>query len=134
MLWLKNIWGMRLCGARKFIQTRKTIYSIQFEREMLSLSSFKYYIFDRFEFLPYIPLSFCPYINLYCTCKMQLFWVQVSESMQPFVTIERTWIPSDIQTVTKKKTYTIKKSYFWKIFRDKFNIFFHNSWDKGWSF
>ncbi len=40
---------------------------------------------------------------------------------------------SYIQTVTKK-TYTVRKSYFWNLSEDRFNIFVHISWDKGWSF
>ncbi len=59
----------------------------------------------------------------------------MTKMIQLYITgnIHFTWLLHYIQTV--KKTYTIRKSYFLKFYQDKFNIiFFHISWDKGWSF
>ena len=46
------------------------------------------------------------------------------KSVEKLKNISTSKVPAGIQTVTKTKNYTIRKSYFWKTVRDVFNSFF----------
>ena len=62
-------------------------------------------------------------------------WHRQSDTIEriPLCCLPLTYIT--IYTDCNKKNYTIRKSYFWKLFQDKFTkLLFHISWHKGWSF